>query len=205
MICSKCGQQIDVQALFCPRCGQKIDRQQYPPVIEVIEKPSNKCLVITLIVVGTLALLGIIVAVCIIAGGLSSENKNERYNSPDYNDEYVGYEDDEVDEEPVTEAYEIAEEESETYTEDDYIFPSDTMLITTAYLDTLEKDEIALLRNEIYARHGYIFQTEEYRNYFNQKDWYYPNPNFSESDFNNIELQNKDTIIDYEKEKGWRS
>lgn len=43
------------------------------------------------------------------------------------------------------------------------------------------------IRNEVYARHGYIFQTEPYKSYFESKTWYSPNPNFSEKDFNESE------------------
>lgn len=44
--------------------------------------------------------------------------------------------------------------------------------------------------NEIYARHGYMFRSEEVRNYYMTKSWYVQNPNFSEADFNEYEKQN---------------
>ena len=34
--------------------------------------------------------------------------------------------------------------------------------------------EKKIMRNEIYARHGYIFQTSDMRNYFNSQPWYSP-------------------------------
>jgi hypothetical protein len=36
------------------------------------------------------------------------------------------------------------------------------------------KRELDLIRNEIFARHGYIFQTSKYRDYFNDQSWYSP-------------------------------
>jgi hypothetical protein len=36
------------------------------------------------------------------------------------------------------------------------------------------KHDKKIMRNEIYARHGYIFQTEDMRNYFNNQSWYTP-------------------------------
>lgn len=58
--------------------------------------------------------------------------------------------------------------------------------------------EIELLRNEIFARHGYKFQNERLEQHFNQFDWYRSNTNksFSASELNpnetgNIELFKK--------------
>ena len=88
--------------------------------------------------------------------------------------------------------------------EEEYIFPSDRVYLTIDILEELTKDELALLRNEIYARHGYVFNLEEYKTYFNRKSWYRPNEYFDESMFNEIEKANKDLIVEYEIEKGWR-
>ena len=73
----------------------------------------------------------------------------------------------------------------------------------------LSKDEVALLRNELYARHGYSFKNETYRNFFMDKTWYYPDPNLTESGkvesrVNSYEKANKELIIQYEKDMGWR-
>lgn len=55
--------------------------------------------------------------------------------------------------------------------------------------DKSEK-EIALARNEIYARHGRTFNSPEFANHFNQKEWYRANPNFKESDLSAVEQRN---------------
>ena len=68
----------------------------------------------------------------------------------------------------------------------------------------MSQNEIALIRNEIYAKHGYIFRTEPYKSYFNAKEWYTPDPYFDVSEFNAIETANKDLIIEYESKMGWR-
>ena len=87
---------------------------------------------------------------------------------------------------------------------DDYLFSSDKEYITIEYLSTLTKAEIGLIRNEIYARHGYVFETEEYANYFKSKSWYHADPNFDPSSLSEIELTNVNTILAYEKQMGWR-
>lgn len=85
----------------------------------------------------------------------------------------------------------------------DYLFPSDTQYLSNAYLDLCSKSEVKLLRNEIYARHGYVFKLDEYREYFGSKSWYTPNPNFDVSMLNAIERVNVDTIVKYEDSMGW--
>lgn len=91
--------------------------------------------------------------------------------------------------------------------DNDYIFNSNKEIITTAYLDTLSKDQIRLVLNEMYARHGYNFTKEPYLSYFASKPWYIPMYETSEETelyFNEIEMQNKIIIINYETAKGWR-
>lgn len=88
--------------------------------------------------------------------------------------------------------------------EEEYLFPSDSEYISDSDLEGKTKEEVALIRNEIYARHGYVFNTEAYQEYFSQKEWYQPKPSFSEAQFNEIELANKDFLVEYEESRGWR-
>lgn len=81
-----------------------------------------------------------------------------------------------------------------------YLFPSNSKYITASDLQGKSAEQVALIRNEIFARHGYIFETEPYRTYFNQKSWYVPNYDFDWSMLNSIEKENVDFITKYEKE-----
>lgn len=92
----------------------------------------------------------------------------------------------------------------------DYLFPTDSQYITNADLDNFTQQEIVLLRNEIYARHGCNFQDETIRSYFLSKSWYHPvdglnASTFSSALFNDYESANIDTILAYERAKGWRT
>jgi hypothetical protein len=51
-------------------------------------------------------------------------------------------------------------------------------------------DEVSLLRNEIFARHGYMFKTPKYIDYFQKQPWYRKNPKYSDTDLNYIEKRN---------------
>ena len=55
----------------------------------------------------------------------------------------------------------------------EYILPeSDTRYVEQDEIDQLTKNEVRLAINEIYARHGRIFENSELREYFESKDWY---------------------------------
>lgn len=72
----------------------------------------------------------------------------------------------------------------------DYILPnSNTMKLTDDVIGKLPTNELSLARNEIYARHGYIFKSSELNKYFSTKSWYNPDPTYT-GDLNDIEKYN---------------
>ena len=85
----------------------------------------------------------------------------------------------------------------------DYIFPSDRQYISEADMAGWNQKTALLARNEIYARHGYVFQTQEIQNYFAAKSWYTPNSSYGGSGLNDVEKANVDTISAYEQKMGW--
>lgn len=58
------------------------------------------------------------------------------------------------------------------------------------------------LRNEIYARHGRVFESPELRRIFEAVSWYKPRSNFSASELNELERTNVEFIVKYEKKMG---
>lgn len=91
---------------------------------------------------------------------------------------------------------------------DGYLWPTDEYYLTYSDLDGMDKDTVDALRNEIYARHGYAFKKERWRNYFENKSWYYRDSSCTQdvakSRMNSIEKANLETIVDYEEDMGWR-
>lgn len=88
-----------------------------------------------------------------------------------------------------------------------YVFPSDQQYLTDTYLNARSREEIRLILNEMYARHGYIFTSEANRQYFSAQPWYtprYQTQEEAEAFFNSIERSNKEKIAAYEKARGWR-
>lgn len=54
----------------------------------------------------------------------------------------------------------------------------------------LPKAELRIIRNEIYARHGYIFKTDDMKAYFNKQTWYKPSKSDVSAELSSIEKQN---------------
>lgn len=94
------------------------------------------------------------------------------------------------------------------YESQDYILEgSDSKYLTKADLVGLTAEECRLARNEIYARHGRIFKDVEIREYFESFDWYNPTippDDFEELMLNDYEIANRDLIVEYESEQGYR-
>lgn len=65
-----------------------------------------------------------------------------------------------------------------------------TQILTEDDLLGLSKQELRILRNEIFARHGYIFKSQDLRGYFSTKDWYKPQYNDVTRLLNTIEQRN---------------
>ncbi len=69
----------------------------------------------------------------------------------------------------------------------DYILPdSNSRYLTINDIKGMSADELALARNEIFARHGRIFKNDTFKNYFNSKSWY--NGTIEPDKFNNSTL-----------------
>lgn len=97
-------------------------------------------------------------------------------------------------------------DQNEVVSTDEYILPTDTQYISESDLWGLTQEEVALARNEVYARHGYVFQNQDYQNYFSSKSWYQPDAAYQPMDdtLSKIEKANVDMIVKYEVSKGWR-
>ena len=107
---------------------------------------------------------------------------------------------------PVAEVKE--EDETKADEDTDYILPnSDKELISEEDLEGFDAEKCKLARNEIYARHGRKFKDEALQEYFDSKDWYEGTidpDDFQESILSETEIKNKDVIVEYEKDKGFK-
>lgn len=58
--------------------------------------------------------------------------------------------------------------------DDGYYHITGTRKLTLGELEGISSEELRIMRNEIFARHGYIFVSGDLQEYFMQKPWYKP-------------------------------
>ncbi|EJQ53491.1 Uncharacterized protein BWINRASL_01135 [Bacillus mycoides] len=79
-----------------------------------------------------------------------------------------------------TVVYNVTPPVTTSYVYNGFIFPdSDIRKLTSADLRYVTKEQLKIARNEIYARHGHIFQTKDMQAYFSKQSWYRENPYFT--------------------------
>lgn len=88
---------------------------------------------------------------------------------------------------------------------DEYIFQeSNSRYLTEEEVRSKSSEELRLARNEIFARHGRLFNDEELQAYFSSKSWYtgtVPAGSFNTNVFNDYEKKNLTLIEKIEDEK----
>ena len=201
--CPKCGQQVVPGSVVCSNCGSYIGNNKSPrnqPSYGGTSQSGNKGLIVTVAILATVLVCGLIGLMVYV---LSADKKAEPVVVIPGNSAVTSVPAQTTAPTPPPTVERVIPPENFSY-QDGYLFPSDRVYITENDLRGLTKDEVAYVRNEIYARHGYIFKTEPYKSYFAGKSWYYPNAYFDESDFSSVEWANKEFIVDYEERMGWR-
>jgi flagellar biosynthesis GTPase FlhF len=71
--------------------------------------------------------------------------------------------------------------------------------VSQAHLIGLSAEELRILRNAVFARHGRQYQKDGLGAYFYTCNWYQPNPAFSLDQLTNIDKQNVQTILQSEE------
>ena len=71
-------------------------------------------------------------------------------------------------------------------------------LLTEEEVWNYNSDELRLMRNEIYARHGYCFKIKDMRYHFEAQDWYMPITTDIREALTDIEAENISLIYQYE-------
>ena len=209
MDCSKCGFQIDDSEKFCPKCGNEMIQHDLPhqekistnyeigtPEVdtpETIVPKENK--ILRSFVIGFLLLL-----ILVSVGYASYYFAFEKYNitTPKKSDNSPLKSTDTMSKEKNSNK---VSDTSKSNEDANYMFAkSASEKLLESDLATLSKENLALARNEIYARHGYIFKSEPFKNYFDSKSWYKSNTSFKgqKEEFNAVETYNINLITKHE-------
>ncbi|EAZ96029.1 hypothetical protein FBBAL38_01380 [Flavobacteria bacterium BAL38] len=112
---------------------------------------------------------------------------DDKFNVLKYNDTIDG------------EAVENEFEEYFTNTEKLYEKNASIDELTSDFVSNLSKADIFILRNSIFARHGFAFRDKQLRMYFEQFDWYMPVFGDVKDELTEIEIKNIDLLLRYEQ------
>lgn len=108
-------------------------------------------------------------------------------------------------EEGILENFLNEDAESVHWTADEYILPeSNVRYYSYDELNMYDAETLRYARNEIYARHGRMFTSEDLQSYFEMQPWYvgrYSGDEFQEAWLNEYELQNLIVIKEVENTK----
>ena len=98
----------------------------------------------------------------------------------------------------------VQENPQPVYYSSDFIFPqSSTKYLSQSQVSSLSDYQLGIARNEIYARHGYIFKLDRFKSYFESQSWYVPRySDVSSISLNEIETYNVALIKAEEDSRG---
>ena len=134
------------------------------------------------------------------------EKKHYKYN-PDQDLEYAKTYVDWTNTIESTETIEYDEGEFEEWISTEYATSTHLIyevngsarLLEKSEVENMKKGDLTIIRNAIYARHGYSFKNRFLRVFFDAQDWYIPVYTDIRNDFTDIELKNIVLLLKYEK------
>lgn len=191
MKCIRCGSEVSMSSKYCRSCGTVISKDTILETSETDSKKNGSAGKVLAVLLG----VGVIVSICakLFSGvGNSGDAADNNYSIVSENIEDTEWQ----------------EEENNINENAEFMLPeSHVRYLTKSELAGLSAEQCRIARNEIYARHGRMFTDEGLRVYFESFDWYVPciSPNdFEESMLNEYEMANRDLIVEYETEQGYR-
>lgn len=137
------------------------------------------------------------------ASDSETDNKKEVFGA----DENENASSDETDGEAEDRIYLIPgdDKSSNRYEKAQHLSYTTTVKYTIQNLSVLDSYGLKITRNEIYARHGRIFNDQELQEYFQRQNWYVPQTasnDFNDSCLNEVEKYNIQLISTYEQQIG---
>jgi len=194
-LCTNCGEKLNESSRFCPNCGSRVavDQKNMTSTLETrLDIKKNRSKKRLLVVVGSLIGLLLVISVTLIVNDFSKPDPNSNVTAAktidQSKDKDIENKDQASHNQPST------DEKGHDTSSSDYFLPaSDKKVMSEEDVANLTKDQLRLARNEIYARHGYVFKSEDLQTYFSSKSWYLPDQSFDGS-LNEIEKENVNFI-----------
>lgn len=86
-----------------------------------------------------------------------------------------------------------------TATDKIYEINASNTMLTAADVSNLKKGDLLIIRNAVYARHGYSFKNKALRMFFDAQEWYIPVNSDIKDALTEIEKSNIELLMTYEK------
>lgn len=80
-----------------------------------------------------------------------------------------------------------------------YEINASNTLLAKSEVENLKRGDLTIIRNTIYARHGYSFKHRPLRVFFDAQNWYIPVHTNIKDDFTDLEKKNIQLLLKYEK------
>ena len=80
-----------------------------------------------------------------------------------------------------------------------YTMNASNRLLEKSEVENLQKGDLTIIRNTIYARHGYSYKNRPLRVFFDAQPWYIPVHSNIKGDFTEIEKENIKLLLKYEQ------
>lgn len=185
--CSRCGNLLAPNARICPRCGAQVNytdqtvkmqqpqQQPYVPQPFPPKKGNNTMLLVIITFL-------LIIAIIFLAVFLFKNSDKKKTVTPAKTEQTATIQKD-APKDRLEQLQEVVDQRN----------------LSTSEVDELSVNDKRLLRNYIYARHGYVFKDSQLSNYFRQFSWYsgrYTSTDQVERMFNSYERANVQKLTD---------
>jgi uncharacterized membrane protein YvbJ len=194
--CTNCGEKLNESSRFCINCGSRVAKAKKnitsaPKTRIEKRKVRSKTIVLRnkRLVVGVGSIIGLLFVLCVAYLIIKDFNKHEPKTDVAAT-KTMDQSKNNIEPNNGKNSTEINSRESSNLSSSDYILPdSDKRVLSEEDIATLTKGQLRLARNEIYARHGYVFKSADLQKYFSSKSWYNADPSYNTS-LNEVEKEN---------------
>lgn len=208
MRCPKCKQTVPNDLTFCTNCGYKFESYLDGDDDYVPNPAPARNNAFLYVILGVVLFILVATTALVVADRMGWSLWNRSDSSDDAATEEITVSSTVKPENTATPTANVTDTPTPTTSvapdSDEYLLPeSDKRKMTDADLASLTHEELCFARNEIYARHGRMFDTPEVRSYFESKSWYHGTiaaNRFDESDLSDVERANVNIIFSYEKQ-----
>ncbi|MCQ6282894.1 YARHG domain-containing protein [Bacillus sp. EB600] len=197
--CTNCGEKLNESSRFCTNCGSKVAKAKKnitsaPKTRIEKRKVRSKTIVLRnkRLVVGVGSIIGLLFVLCVAYLIIKDFNKHVPKTDVAATKMMDQSKNNNLENNVNLNGNNSTKKNSSdrNLSSSDYILPdSDKRVLSEEDIAILTKGQLRLARNEIYARHGYVFKSADLQKYFSSKSWYNADPSYNSS-LNEVEKEN---------------